>query len=185
MRNRLLRARFGFAPWHVRSHAVARPYKAQVARVVSELAPTAVVEIGCGLGDILGNVSAPVRVGLDSDSGAVRAASTLHPDCTFHSASFEDAAEVLSALGVEGIDALILVNWTHDLPPTELTEGLMKLAAAHDINWLVMDIITSPDPGYRFRHDRWLQRLSRDPVARERLDNVRDLVVVRLDALDF
>ena len=46
--------------------------------LVNALTPERVVEVGCGLGDILSRIEARDRFGLDEDANVIRAARFLH-----------------------------------------------------------------------------------------------------------
>lgn len=142
----LLARIFGFAAWHAQSPTSARPYRCVVAGVVNELKPMSVVEVGCGLGAILSLVVAPDRRGFDIDEGVIRAARFLRaPSITF-------ACGDLSMVPREPIDALILVNWIHEVSPIELERHLLPLLG--QTRFLVLDAIDQDnDFGYRYKHD--------------------------------
>ena len=57
-RNKILHLIYGFDPWHITGTFHARPYKADVVRLCEAVPHDCVVEIGVGLGDILGRVHA-------------------------------------------------------------------------------------------------------------------------------
>lgn len=57
-RNKILHLIYGFDPWHITGTFHARPYKADVVRLCESVPHDCVVEIGVGLGDILGRVHA-------------------------------------------------------------------------------------------------------------------------------
>lgn len=69
---------FKFHRWHAEAPTSACPYRNTVARIVNELRPNSVAEIGCGLGGILSRIRASERYGYDIDEGALRAARFLH-----------------------------------------------------------------------------------------------------------
>jgi len=58
LRNKILHLIYGFDPWHVTGNFHARPYKADVVRLIESVPHDRIVEIGVGLGDILGRVRA-------------------------------------------------------------------------------------------------------------------------------
>lgn len=141
----LLRRRFGFAPWHSESPLSSRPYRCDLAAMIDALAPTCVVEVGCGLGAMLGLVHAPRRVGYDVDAGAIRAARFLrHKSIVFWVGGF-DAVDQLT------IDVLVAVNWTHDYSATQLQAWLDPLLAR--TRYLLLDAIDPGEPGYAHHHD--------------------------------
>jgi SAM-dependent methyltransferase len=142
----LLAMYFRFDPWHATAPYSCRPYKQTVVDLVNSLSPHTVVEIGCGLGELLCRMHAPRRYGYDVDLGVICAARFLHGSKI--SFIHGDAAKVEQ----DSIDVLILVNWIHGQSPAELG-GLLKplLATA---SYLVLDAIDSDGPAsYRYKHD--------------------------------
>lgn len=132
------------ASWHPPTSS--RPYRITVAKVVNDLKPDTVCEVGCGLGSILCRVGAPARFGFDIDAGVVRAAKLLR------GRKIHFAHGGLSAVSLMHIDVLILVNWIHEISPTELEKELAPLLTK--THYLVLDAI-DPDNsyGYRYKHD--------------------------------
>jgi hypothetical protein len=134
-------------PWHVRTPAAARPYRATVAEMVNALHPEVVVEVGCGLGYVLAPVRARQRYGYDVDGHVIRAARLLRG----RRIAFIQGE--LSAVSQPRIDVLILVNWIHALSPAALEAALRPLLGR--TRYLVLDAIDPDAPGssYRHRHD--------------------------------
>lgn len=165
-----LRRVFGFGAWHVSAAYSCRAYKGVVVELVNSLRPVTVVEVGCGLGDILSHVRAAQRFGFDTDSSVIRAAQFLHPGAGkwIHG----DAASILRVMPSDGrIDCLIMVNWIHNLSPEQLAAGILPLLPR--TAYLVLDAIDAHGPAsYRFRHDfaflaPFTERLSVTRVAGE------------------
>lgn len=141
-----LRRYYRFDRWHAEGVYSCRPYKRTVVELVNGLAPSTVVEIGSGLGDILSRVRAPRRRGYDIDPAVVRAARFLHGRrVSFVTGGAADVEE-------ERIDVLIMVNWIHNLSPVEL-ESLLRPLVPRTL-YLVLDAIDESAPEtYRYRHD--------------------------------
>ena len=168
-----------FDAWHAAAPYSCRPYKRQVVALANSLHPSTVVEIGCGLGDIVRRISARQRLGFDTDAAVIRAARYLHPLGArwIHG----DATAVAACLPAgHSIDCLIMVNWIHNLSPEQLAQCVLPLLpqARH----LIVDAIDTDGPAsYRFRHDfRFLtgvaEQLTRQRVAAE----PRSFVVFRV-----
>ena len=142
----LLARYFKFDPWHASAPYSCRTYKQTVVDLVNSLSPHTVVEIGCGLGELLCRIHAPRRYGYDVDQGVIRAARFLHGSKI--SFIHGDAAKVEQ----ESIDVLILVNWIHNQSPAELGGLLNPLLVK--ANYLVLDAIDPDGPAsYRYKHD--------------------------------
>lgn len=141
----LLKRRFGFARWHAESPLSSRPYRRDLAAMINSLAPACVVEVGCGLGAMLGLVQAPRRIGYDIDPGVIRAARFLRDkSIVFKVGGFEDVEDL-------AIDVLVAVNWTHDHPPDQLHAWLDGLIGR--TRYLLLDAIDLGEPGYANHHD--------------------------------
>lgn len=142
----LLAMYFRFDPWYACAPYSCRTYKQTVVDLVNSLSPHTVVEIGCGLGELLCRIHAPRRYGYDIDQGVIRAARFLH--CSKISFIHGDAAKVEQ----DGIDVLILVNWIHSQSPAELAVLLNPLLLK--ASYLVLDAIDPDGPAsYRYKHD--------------------------------
>jgi SAM-dependent methyltransferase len=146
-----LRLLFGFDRWHASAPYSCRPYKRLVVELASALQPTIAVEVGCGLGDIIGRVEAVDRFGVDSDARVIRAARFLHGGrgFWFHG----DGTSVQRIVPQERtIDCLIMVNWIHNLSPECLAELLLPLLPR--TRYLILDAIDADGPNsYRHKHD--------------------------------
>lgn len=132
------------ASWHPPTSM--RPYRIAVAKVVSDLHPKIVCEVGCGLGSILTRVNAPRRIGYDISAGVIRAARLIRPG------SIEFKQGGLDAVRIPSMDVLILVNWIHEVSPKDLESSLLPLLPR--THYLMLDAI-DPDNafGYRYKHD--------------------------------
>lgn len=146
-----VRCAFGFDAWHAAAPYACRPYKRQVVQLVNSLQPATVVEVGCGLGDILSRVKAVSRFGLDTDPAVIRAARFLHPRAIrWIQGDISAIAAVLPA--AHPIDCLIMVNWIHNLSPEQLAACILPLLPR--TGYLILDAIDSDGPAsYRFKHD--------------------------------
>lgn len=141
----LLSKFFSFpASWHPPTSM--RPYRITISKVVNELNPSVVCEVGCGLGSILSRLNAPQRIGYDIDPGVVRAARLLR------SRGIQFLQGTLDSVSVPRIDVLILVNWIHEINPDNLEQLLVPLLPR--TRYLLLDAI-DPDNsfGYRYKHD--------------------------------
>jgi SAM-dependent methyltransferase len=146
-----LRGVFRFDAWHARSPYACRPYKRRVVELANSLHAHTVVEIGCGLGEIVSRVKAQRRFGLDVDPRAIRAARFLHPRRIVWLAGTADMLD-RQLEQVASIDCLIMVNWIHNLSSDELAAVLAPLLPR--TQYLILDAVDSEAPGsYRFRHD--------------------------------
>jgi SAM-dependent methyltransferase len=175
-----LRTVFEFDSWHANAPFSCRPYKGQVVELANSLHPRTVVEVGCGLGDILSRISARERFGFDTDAGVIRAARFLHR----HSAHWihGDAACVARTVPVDhGIDCMIMVNWTHNVSAEQLAALLLPLAQR--VRYLILDAIDVNGPGsYKHKHDfRFLDNIARRISILRPANEPRSLIVFEVN----
>jgi len=146
-----LRMVFQFDAWHASAPYACRPYKRKIVELVNALEPATVVEVGCGLGEILSRIRANERFGFDADRAVIRAARFLHGG-KVHWINADLAAVATLLPEKRRIDCLIMVNWIHNLSPEQLWVCLRPLLSR--IKWLVLDAIDRDGPAsYRFKHD--------------------------------
>ncbi|MGA7323895.1 MAG: class I SAM-dependent methyltransferase [Rhodomicrobium sp.] len=147
--NRLLFLVCGFDRWHVENDCLSRPYKRIISAQINRLDPriSTVVEIGCGLGDILRGIKCATRIGCDLDARVVRAARLRG---AFDSIEFRTGD--WTAIQETSIGAVIMVNWIHNLPPVELEKQV--LAFCQRTRYLVFDSIDKEaHASYKYIHD--------------------------------
>lgn len=184
IRNKILHLIYGFDPWHVTGNFHARPYKADVVRLIESLPHECVVEIGVGLGDILGRVDAKKRVGIDRDVEVLKAARfCVHGPVSFAAADFSDPDQLIAAFkqhDVSSVDVLILVNWIHMIEMDVIAHTLSDVSREIAIKHIVMDTIRAGTIGYRFTHTQDDLRRLGDIKRVIAADDVRDLVIVEV-----
>ena len=183
-RNKLLHLLYRFDPWHITGTYHARPYKSDVVRLVESVPHDSVVEIGVGLGDILGRVKAQKRLGLDREAEVLEAARfCVRGPVSFARADFAEPDQIIAALrqnNFSTVDVIILVNWIHMIEMDVIAHTIATVSRAIPIRHIVMDTIRKGTPGYRFTHaESDLRRLG--PIKKvSTADDVRDLVIVEV-----
>ena len=110
-----------------------------------------VVEIGCGIGDILLNLDFEERLGLDSDPAVLKGAEF------FRRSHFKGKANFAQALfpqyKMEGVfSAIIMVGWTHAIAPEILRGGIRNLVINNLDTGGILIIDTVNGEGYPYRH---------------------------------
>ena len=176
---RLLRHVFRFDEWHVHNLYENRPYKKKIVETVNKLHPKVVVEIGCGLGEILSKVRAEARIGIDADRNALRAARLLNwrEHITFIDGSINAASDIPQS----EIDCLIMINWLHKIPGREIVEEMKQLLQHKKVRYLVVDEILEGIDGYRFHHE--FRKILKDSFAgyaeTEDSEGIRQIVILK------
>jgi len=171
---------YRFDRWHATAPICCRPYKAQVVDLASSLRPESVLEIGCGLGEIVSRIDSPRRFGADIDRGVLRAAAALHGGVRYAAASLEDS-QGLGALTGGRAEVLVMVNWPHTVAFDVLAPAITALHDLLGLRYLIMDAIVEGTPGYRHSHTP-AQLSSLGEVVESRLaaDGVRWIHLLRL-----
>jgi len=106
-----------------------------------------VVDIGCGLGDIISRVNTNSRYGYDISNKIIKAAIFKNKkDINFHNGSILD---VNSNSKIKSISILILVNWTHGIDGAAIVNDIKKLNKSKQIKFILVDELyktTSKEP---------------------------------------
>jgi SAM-dependent methyltransferase len=171
---------FGFDRWHV-NRLADRPYALRVIAYLNELPDDRrgrVVEIGCGLGDILRRLQFRERLGLDDDPSVLRAARVL----AGVSRRRPRFAEFTFPHPLDGrYDAIITVNWPHLVDEERLRPQLAAYVNEHLSPAGVLIIDTVRDPAYTHHHD--IGRLTPDGSSVTKLgdfERQRELWAIRV-----
>jgi SAM-dependent methyltransferase len=149
----VLRRLYGFDPWHT-SVFSERAYARGLVAYLNAKPPDergSVVEIGCGLGDILRRARYATRVGLDRDQDVLRAAallSRLGRQRGIQFATFDFPVSSLSGR----YDVIVMVNWIHGVDPSTLVPQLQAYFATNLSERGEIIVDTVADPAYRHNH---------------------------------
>jgi len=186
--NSILQKIHGFDPWHVHGNYYSRPYKARVIALADQCAPNVLVEIGAGLGDIVGRAKAQIRIGLDLDPRVIAAARYCVPrDVYLAVADFLQPETVITALKsaeqngptIKTIDCLVLVNWIHTVDIDKIAQSIEQIAADYPVRHILVDAIRPNLAGYRHHHDRSAFARLGSIESEMPGDAARDLILIR------
>jgi len=148
-----MRLAFGFDRWHI-STLQERQYAQDIIIYLNGRAGNqgqTMVEIGCGVGDILRHARYQERVGLDTDLGALRAARFL--TCLLLQGSVRYSEFRFPDQSLHGVfDVIVMVNWIHHIAPEVLSAHLSMYLTEQLRPGGEIIIDTVQDPAYRFRH---------------------------------
>jgi SAM-dependent methyltransferase len=141
----------GLEPWHCGSPD-RHPYREAVVESVNSLKPRSVLEIGCGLGDVIARLHAPRRVGADVSRRVLVGALMAHPwEALLRGLSLRRLG--LSSRMEEVFDVVICVNFIHNIDPPVLREVFSRICTANLNPSGVLVFDTVSNPSYRFNHD--------------------------------
>lgn len=140
---------FKFNKWHTTT-INEREYALWISKKVNALvcgqSHGQIVEVGCGLGDILSKIHVPNRqkTGYDIEENVIRALKFAHPGLRGKTGS-------LSSIRNKTIDVLIAVNWLHALDDNWFRQNTACAIKRNHINRIIVD--TVPAPPYDYAHD--------------------------------
>lgn len=136
------------------------PYKKVVINAANTLQQETVVEVGCGLGDIIRRVDGSHRIGIDIDRNIIKAARFIcrKDSINFIVGSFKE----LNDLENVKIDCLIMINFLHRLHLDTVKASLEKLLLSKQVSYIVVDeIIPDMMPGFKYYHHNFDLALNR------------------------
>lgn len=146
-----LSKKYGFDKWHIAPYQT-RQYAWDIVQMINADPETyqslTVVEIGCGLGDIIRNINVKNKYGIDLSKEVIEAAKELDKNNTvsWSAGSFEDAAKF-----DDNIDLLITVNFMHEIEP-EVLKGLYdSILSDKKVKYIIAD--SAKGYQYKYWHD--------------------------------
>ncbi len=139
---RVLRFFYRFDPWHASAPYACREYKHRAVALAASIAPRTVVDIGCGLGEVVARIPAVQRYGLDPAAAVIRAARLLFGRrATFGVASVTEAAAIRGAVSEGEIDLLIMLNWPHGMEIGKLAGAVASLDHLIPVRSILIDTV--------------------------------------------
>lgn len=133
-----LQRKYKFDEWHVLP-MYTKKYLSEIYYILEseEICYTddSFVEIGCGLGDIIGNLNVKMtKYGYDISPEVIRAAHLLYKNVRFQVGSFDQ-------IHIGNIGCLIMVNFIHTMEEKELTQLIQKLLDDNNVTFVLFDIV--------------------------------------------
>lgn len=147
----LLYYTFRFDKWHI-GILSEKMYALDIIRYCNTLkSDKHVLEIGCGLGDIIRHVNSHYSYGYDRDVNALKAAAFLsffRPRRISYS-RFEFLKDEIYG----NYDVVILVNWIHGITPAVLKQKIQEIYKKNlNMNGVII-VDTVQEKGYMFNHE--------------------------------
>lgn len=151
----ILQKFFQFHKWHT-IPVEERPYGMEVIKWCNKLLMKdkdakkgVVIEVGCGLGDILFKISTlkKNKMGYDIDEKVIRAAPIVHPGIRFQ------VGEFAPNIRGEYISILITVNFLYSLDSEYVEKEFQKLVSNNNIKYIITETMYLAMPNYPYSHD--------------------------------
>ncbi|HHT9107469.1 MAG TPA: hypothetical protein ACFYEF_03025 [Candidatus Wunengus sp. YC63] len=178
----LLRFFFRFDKWHL-STLYDRKYAQDIITYLNshdDINRKSAIEIGCGLGDIIGNLKYNKRLGLDSDKNVLKAAiflSKITFDFKIHFQHFLFPTSTLSGKH----DAIIMVNWIHHVSPAVLKNNINIYYNKH-LNTkgeIIIDTVQSRHYEYNHSIDYLTEGLACLKIKLGNYENGREIFAIK------
>ncbi|MBQ2934649.1 MAG: class I SAM-dependent methyltransferase [Lachnospiraceae bacterium] len=138
-----LRKKYQFDPWHDSPYEL-RKYAQATAEYINRHGADTVVDIGCGLGEVLRNISAPQRIGLDECGICIEVAKKLDKTkrIQYVQGSFND-------LKVQDtIDYVITLGFMHGSREDIWKSAYHRCASENDAKAFIVDVLPESDSTY-------------------------------------
>ena len=131
---------FNFSSWHCDGCFECRPYKKQILDISNQISPETILDIGCGLGEILSLSNAQYKYGIDPDLSVIKAAQYLYPNINFYNGNSEYMFKMLEKdkINIPNQSLLIASNWTHNINHNEIEIFLRR--ALNYFDFIIVDI---------------------------------------------
>lgn len=143
---KMLYKKYKFDEWHctpVNFRLYAQELIAYINSQVEKNPEAVIVEVGCGLGEIVGNIREGVRFGYDISKEVLQAAKALNKRVKYRRGTFPDVR-------IKNIDYLITVNFIHGIDEDALRRDYKELIKRCQPKYIVVDEVRSKK--YLYNH---------------------------------
>ncbi len=120
--------------WHLNATFESRDYKSKVVRISNMYKTNFAIEIGCGIGEILGRLNAPQKYGIDININTLLLCKRLNKNIkTIHNDIMNNNQKIFDLINsIEKNETIliIMVNWLHEYSESKvnnLVENLLSL----------------------------------------------------------
>lgn len=149
----VLKTFFQFDAWHLISPAE-RKYVGEIITFLNSLPKSQrknVIEIGCGLGDIIRNLHFQKKTGYDGENKVIKAASLVSV-LSFDRTRFLPFVFPSSVLK-DKCSAIIMVNWIHHIDPDVLKEYIQTYFSENVLPGGCIVVDTVQASNYKYNHN--------------------------------
>lgn len=141
---KILRKKYQFDSWHESPYEF-RKYAQATAEYINEQGAHTVADIGCGLGEVIRNVSAPKRIGLDECKICIEVAKKLDK-----SKKIEYVVGSFNQLNVaEPIDYVVTLGFMHGSKEDTWKSAYHKCASENNIKAFIVDVLPEGESSYQ------------------------------------
>ncbi len=171
--------------WHLNATYEAREYKNKVIKICNSYKTNNVIEIGCGIGEIISRIQAPLKYGLDVNKDTLillkrinKNIKTIQTDIMENN---DDLLEIILSIDKDQTILLVMVNWLHEYSESKVLKMLNQIFLIDRKIILIADIyqrkefskISNNKIAHQFlkiKNNKYYKRLNN-------IDRVRDIVI--------
>lgn len=150
---------FKFLRWYYKLHEwfftagvyECNKYQQTVAAFANKLKPKVVIDIGCGIGEIISRIKADVKIGVDIDETAIEVARKLNILRRDNTVYVKGSFDILEKY--DRIDLVIITGFLFGIHPEELNKLIPLLK--DKAKYIIVDEIDkeADSTGYPYKHD--------------------------------
>lgn len=150
----LLQYCFKFSKWHIMP-INRRPYALEIYRTLSHYINkpgifhnALIIEVGCGLGDIIGSLTWDYgKIGFDLSANVLKAARLIHPTVVFRKGTFNN-------IHYGNVSCLIMINFIHAISYEDLKKYIDEVLDKNKVEMFVLDTFrNNAGTEYTYSHD--------------------------------
>lgn len=133
-----LQKKYDFDTWHISPYEL-REYAQVVVKYINEQAPieNEIVDIGCGLGEVIRNVNAPKKFGFDLSPAAIEVANLLDKknSVTYSVGTFNEVGSGRT------IDYLVTLGFMQGSKEDKWVDDYTNITTNNDIKNVIVDVL--------------------------------------------
>ena len=130
--------------WHLNATFEARVYKNEVIKLCNKYKTNNVIEVGCGVGEILCRLDAPFKYGLDLNRDTLKLCRRLNKKIeVIHTDIMQnnvDLIEIMQSINKDQTILIVMVNWLHEYSEIAVTNMLNSIFSIDRKIILIADI---------------------------------------------
>ncbi len=180
--------------WHLNATYESREYKSKVIKISNMYKTNFAIEIGCGIGEILGRLNASYKYGLDFDMDTLFLCKRLYKDIKIiHNDIMKNnqkILEIINSISKDETILIIMVNWLHEYSEKKVSNLIENIFSLNRKIIIITDIYQrkqfSNKPETKIVHK--FKDIKNNIFFKrvENLDKVRDLAILsNEDIVDF
>ena len=172
--------------WHLNATFESRYYKRKVIKISNMYKTNFAIEIGCGIGEILGRLNASQKYGLDIDMDTLLLCKRLYRDIktikTDVMKNNKNILEIINSIKKDETILIIMVNWLHEYSESKVNNLVNSILSINRKIIIITDIYQRKElskiPENKIVHN--FKDIQNDIFFKkvENLDEVRDLAIL-------